>query len=358
MCVAEICAERPLSMVGSAWMFLAGRKSLDPNHLMLLDGNVHTKVPEQMVAQNMGEGSMFTVGNGEVSVKFPIICMLHTAAGDATTLKASAYAVPLFMFDEHVRMRICYDPVDTHKSMFFRPFMCHPLRVRSKSRHANSILTAGVRDAVLWPEVLFRLNNHLTTNNLHVPRLPCSLAYGLVFPNFLAIFMPENSIFIDHVAGLDADIVRRYCSQEGWDLVQNISTNEKYFLAMVLGPTKALHMLLGPEKTLLLQQKTAAPASRKRKKDDIVLKEYLQTGDIITSAYSICFSLHGTLKIIYDPCYDIFLNLMAVATKASGWQNSDIQRDVAKLRHMQHLLSQPTMCATSEHDSTFLGTQV
>ena len=358
MCAAEICAERPLSMVGSAWIFPAGRKSLDPNHIMLLDGNVQIKASEQMDAQNVGEGSMFRVGDGEVSVKFPMICMLHTAAGDATTLKASAYAVPLFMCDEHVRMRICYDAVGTHKTMCLRGFKCYPLKVRSKSRNANTILTAGVRNAVLWPEVLFRLNNHFATNNLHVPCLPSSLAYGLVFPNFLAVFMPENDIFIDKVAGLDADIMRRYCSQKGWDLVQHISTNEKYFLAMVLGPTKALHMLLGPEKTMLLLQETAAPVYKKRKQDDIVRREYMETGDTITSAYSICFSLQGILKIIYDPCYDIFLNLMAVATKASGWQNTDIQRDVAKLRHIQHVLSQPSICATSAHDCSVLGKQV
>jgi hypothetical protein len=325
---------------------------------MLLDANVEIKTPEQMHAQNVGEGRVFMLGDGEVSIKFPIISMLHTAAGDATTLKASAYAVPLFMWDEHVRMRICYDAVGIHKNMCLRSFMCYPLRVRSKSRNANTILTAGVRNAVVWPEVLFRLNNHLSTNNLHTPYPPYSLAYGLVFPNFLAIFMPENDIFIDHVAGLDADIVSRYCSHVGWDLVQNISTNEKYFLAMVLGPYKALHMLLGPKKMQLLEQKAAAPASQKRKQDEIVLKEYAQIGDTVTSAYSICFSLHGTLKFIYDPCYDIFLNLMAVVTKASGWQNSDIQRDVARLRCMQRLLSQHTMYNMSEHDSIFLGKQV
>jgi len=344
-------------MVGSAWMFLGGRKSLDPNHIMLLDTNVRIETPEQLDAQNVGEGSMFIVGNGEVSVKFPMICMLHTAAGDATTLKASAYAVPLFMYDEHVRMRICYDAAGSHQTMRLRRFMCYPLRVRSKSRHANTTLTAGVRNAVVWPEVLFRLNNHLTTNNLHVPRAAYSLAYGLVFPNFLAVFMPENDIFIDHVAGLDADIVRRYFTHKGWALVQNISTNEKYFLAMVLGPEKALLMLLGPEKMLLLEQPHTAPASRKRKKDDIVLKEYAKIGDSITSAYSVCFSLHGILKIIYDPCYDIFLNLMAVVTRASGWQNSDIQRDIVRLRHMQHLLSQHTMCHY-DSNSTVHGNQV
>jgi len=69
-------------MVGSLWMFLAGRKSLDPNHIMLLDTNVHIETPEQLDAQNVGEGSMFMVGDGEVSVKFPMICMLLTAAGE------------------------------------------------------------------------------------------------------------------------------------------------------------------------------------------------------------------------------------------------------------------------------------
>ena len=345
-------------MVGSAWMALQGRKSLHPNNILLLDTNTHLPMTtaegeSQFEQQNVGEGSSISLGDGEVAFTFPAIAMFHTAVGDARSLKSSSYALPLFMTKEHVRMRICYDAFGTHKGMSARSFMCYPLRVRSKTRVSNAALTNGVRDAVLWPEVLFRIDNKVATDCFHVRRPDYSLAYGLVFPNFLAVFMGENDVFIAKLDGLDAEIARRYCSHKKWDDIQHISCNEKYFLAMVLGTDKALDMLLPP---------AVEPAKKRRKddvvKDDVVKKEYQNSGDSVTSAYTVCFSLHGAMKAIYDPCFDVVLNLISIATEHSGWQNSEIRQNIAKLECIQNLLSQGPDFELTHDDTLRLGGQV
>jgi len=349
----EITAERSLSMVGSAWIALQGRKSLHPNNIVLLDTNAHIPidtigVEQQFEEQNVGEGSSICVGDGEVSITFPAIAMFHTAVGDARSLKSSAYAIPLFMSNEHVKLRVCYDAFDTHKGMSARSFMCYPLRVRSKTRVSNAALTSGVRDAVLWPEVLFRIDNKFATDCFHQHRLDYSLAYGLIFPNFLAVFMAENDVFIKKMDGLDVEIARRYFSQEKWDDIQQVSCNIKYFLAMVLGPDKAFDMLLPP----------VVVPTKKRKKDQVVYKAYLNFGDSITSAYTICFSMHSIMKAIYDPCFDVVLNLLSIATKQSGWQNSEIRQNIAKLECIQNLLSQAPDFEHTHDDTILVGSQV
>ena len=340
-------------MVGSAWGALQGRKSLHPNNMLLLATNTHVPMAtaedeQQFEEQNIGEGSSISLGDGEVSFTFPAIAMFHTAVGDARSLKSSSYAVPLFMTNEHVRMRVCYDAFDTHKGMSARSFMCYPLRVRSKTRVSNAAQTSGVRDAVLWPEVLFRIENKVATDCFHVRRLDYSLAYGLIFPNFLAVFMAENNVFIKKMDGLDAEIARRYCSQKKWDDIQHVSCHEKYFLAMVLGSDKAVDMLLPP----------AVVPTKKRRKDQVDGKEYPNFGDSITSAYTICFSMHGTMKAIYDPCFDVVLNLLSIATEQSGWQNSEIRQNIAKLECMQNLLSQGPEFEHTHDDTILLGDQV
>jgi len=340
-------------MVGSVWSVLDGRRNLHPNNIHLLDTNTHIPMSsmdegELFEAQNVGEGSVISIGDGEISMSFPAIVMLHTASGDARNLKGSAYALPLQISKEHVRLRICYDAVGKHKSMYLRSFMCYPLRVCSKSRHSNTVLTNGVHNAVQWPEVLFKIENQFTANFLHTRRINHSLAYGIVFPNFLAIFMPENDIFIDRIPGLDVEIANRYCNEKDWDKIQSISCNEKYFLAMVLGAQQALHMLLPPVEN----------TPRKRKHNEVVKIVYEETGDAITSSCTICFSYHASMKALYNPCYDVILNLLIVATNSSGWQNSEIQNDIAKLKRIQDLLSHKPTSAHNVEDINLLGQEV
>jgi len=117
---------------------------------------------------------------------------------------------------------------------------------------------------------------------------------------------------------------------------------------MVLGSDKAFDMLLPP----------AVVPTKKRRKDQVVDKEYTTFGDSITSAYTICFSMHSTRKAIYDPCFDVVLNLLSIATEQSGWQNSEIRQNIAKLECIQNLLSQGPDVEHTHDDTILLGDQV
>jgi len=147
---------------------------------------------------------------------------------------------------------------------------------------------------------------------------------------------------------MQTEIARRYCTQKEWDEVQNVSFNEKYFLAMILGSEKALHMLLP----------SPVESPKKRRKDDVVAETYQQIGDPTTSTYAICFSMHSIMKAIFDPCFDLILNLLCIATDLSGWQNSDIRQNIQKLTCIQNLLSQSPEIPHAESDTKCLGHQV
>ena len=153
----------------------------------------HADIKAQFEPQHVGEGSAFSFGDGELVVSFPILAMFHSSAGTALTLKDSAYAVPLYMMQEEcVQLRISCEPIGTHKSFAIREYLCFPLRVRSKTRAHNAKLIDGARHAVVkWPEIPFRLNNKETDFKFMRPRSGNVTCYGMILPNFIAIFMDE-----------------------------------------------------------------------------------------------------------------------------------------------------------------------
>ena len=63
------------------------------------------------------------------------------------------------------------------------------------------------------------------------------------------------------------------------------------------------------------------------------------------------------MKFLYDISYDLCLNLLAVGSGYSGWHNSDIRKDCAKMMRLQDLLAANT-AAFSADDSLVLGKQV
>jgi hypothetical protein len=350
--------QRSNAMAGSVWMLLSGRRDMDCNSSMLLDANEQVHVsPEarhlQFEPQNVGEGSAFLLGEGEMVVSFPMVAMLHTRAGTALTLKAASYEVPLFMcMHECVVLRICGDAVGTHKTLHNRGFLCYPPGIRSETREANATEIAGARHAVIaWPERLFRLNNEDGSMKFQRPRGGNTLRYNRILPSFLSIFMQEHDSYAKQAEDLDSEILARFTLQQEWASIQNISSCEKYVLVMLMGTRNALDMLL-EAKTLL--------ATRKRKQaEHDTVNYYGNMGHSITSAHSISFSLMCCLKPLYDACFDMLLNLLAVACGVSGWQNSDIAVDCEKLLCIQALLSSDDEIDGSDHDNVrLLGDQV
>ena len=188
--------ERSKSLLGTAWMFMEERSSMDHNLGILLNSNEHIRIPEsQFEAQNVGENSAFLLGDGEIMLRFNMIAMLHSAAGNCLTLKESSYELPLHMIKESVQMRVCCDAVGTHKPWYGRAFLCFPLRVQSQLRDENTALIARARHAVItWPEIPFRLNNTAIGFKFERPRTSNVLCYRVIMPNFLCIFMQEHDI--------------------------------------------------------------------------------------------------------------------------------------------------------------------
>jgi len=349
--------QRSKAMVGSAWMFLCGRGGMDRNSMMLLHANEHIRVSPQardlqFEPQNVGEGSAFLLGDGEMVVSFPMIAMLHTGTGTALSLKAASYQVPLFMMHECVVLRICGDPVGTHKTLHNRGFLCYAPGVRSDTRESNAIEIANARHAVVaWPEVLFRLHNEDGSMKFQRPCGGNTLRYNRILPSFLSIFMQEHNSYARHDEHLESEILARFTLQKDWASIQNISSLEKYLLIMLVGTHNALQMLL-EAKTLL--------ATRKRKQAARDTTEYyVNMGHSIVSAHSVSFSLMCCLKPIYDMCFDIALNLLAVASGVSGWQNGDIVADCKKLLCIQAMLSSDADIDGSDHDNIrLLGDKV
>ena len=345
------------AMVGTAWMFLSGRPGMDRDSLMLLDANEHVPMSAeayngQLDAQNVGEGSAYFVGDGEIVVSFPMIAMLHTRPGTALTLKAAAYAVPLFMMKENVVLRICADPVGTHKTLHNRGFLCFPPGVRSTTREDNATEIANARHAVVaWPEVLFQINNEDGNMKYQRQRGGNAMRYNRILPSFLSIFMQEHNSYARQCDDLESEILARFTVQREWASIQDISSCEKYVLIMLMGTGNALDMLL-QAKTLL--------ATRKRKqaaRDTVAY--YANMGHSITSAHAISFGMMCLLKPLYNACFDVGLNLLAVATGISGWQSSDIARDCSKLLRIQALLSSDADIDCSDHANVrLLGDQV
>jgi len=349
--------QRSKAMVGSAWMFLSGRPGMDCNSTMLLNENEHIRVSPQardvqFEPQNVGEGSAFLLGDGEMVVSFPMIAMLHTQTGTALSLKAASYQVPLFMMHECVVLRICADAVGTHKTLHNRGFLCYPPGIRSKTRVANATEIAGARHAVVaWPEVLFRLHNEDGSMKFQRPRGGNTLRYNRILPSFLSIFMQEHNSYARQDEDLESEILARFALQKDWVSIQNISSFEKYLLIMLVGTHSALKMLL-EAKTLLATRK------RKQAARDTV-GYYANMGNSIASAHSVSFSLMCCMKPLYDVCFDVALNLLAVASGVSGWQNGDIVADCKKLLCIQALLSSDTDIDSRDHDNVrLLGDQV
>jgi len=347
---------RSKGMVGSNWGFMEGRSNLDCNSTMLLQANQavrvsHADIQAQFEPPNVAEGSAFSLGEGEIAVSFPMIAMFHTSAGTALTLKASAYAVPLYSLysmQEMVLLRISCEPIGTHKSFANREYLCFPLRVRSKMRADNTKLIEGARHAVVtWPEILFRLNNKETPFKFMQPRRDNVLCFGIILPNFLAIFMDEFNVYAAQSENIDTEISRRYTTKKEWNEIQTIPVKEKYLLIMLMGSHDALRMLLRPSKLEM-----------KLRRQKIPQKKYENIGTSITSAFAIAFTLSCHMKFLYDIAYDFCLNLLAVAAGNSGWHNSDIQRDCAKMMRLQDLLAPNAVSTFSADDSLVLGQQV
>jgi len=348
------CLTRSKSMVGSTWMFLSGRQSLDCNNAMLLSGNEHLPMSQasydaQFEPQNVGEGSAISVGDGEIAVAFPMTAMLHSASGTALTLKESSYPVSLSMMHESVMLRICCDAVGTHKKWNQRSFLCFPPRIRSKVRELNTIEIAGTsHSVVVWPEMLFRINSRDMGFKFQRPRGGKVLCYNMMLPSFLCIFLEEHNVYAKEADALENDIISKYIAQEEWKTIQNIATKEKYLLVMMLGTQDALEMLLharsGKEKKEA-GEKQSVSVTRKRKHGATVpvdpidpVVEYAEMGHSITSAHAVSFTLSCCFRPIYDNCYDVCLSLLAVVTGFSGWHNNDICSNIAKLVRFQELL--------------------
>jgi len=349
--------KRSKAMVGSAWMFLSGRPGMDCNSAMLLNANEHIRVSPQarhvqFEPQNVGEGSAFILCDGEIVVSFPMIAMLHTRIGTALSLKTASCQVPLFLVHECVVLRICGDAVGTHKSLYNRGFLCYPPGVRSKTREVNATEIAGARHAVVaWPEVLFRLHNEDGSMKFQRPCGGNTLRLNRILPSFLSIFMQEHNSYARQADDLEREILARFTLQKDWASIQNISSFEKYLLIMLVGTRNALDMLLEAQ-TLLATRK------RKQAARDTV-DYYANMGHSITSAHSVSFSLMCCLKPLYDVCFDMALNLLAVASGVSGWQNGDIVVDCKKLLCIQALLSSEADIDSSDHDNVrLLGNQV
>jgi len=291
----------------------------------------------------------FLLAGGGIAVSFPMLAMFHSSAGTALTLKDSAYAVPLYMMhDECVQLRISCEPTGTHKSFAIREYLCFPLRVRSKVRADNAKLIAGARHAVVkWPEILFRLNNKETAFKFMQPRSGNVLCYGVILFNFIAIFMDEHNVYASQVENFETDISRRYTIEEEWNSIQNIPVKEKYMLVMMMGSSDALRMLLRPSKL-----------EKKLKRVQIFQEKYVNSGTSITSAFTIAFTLSCHMKLLYDIAYDLCLNLLAVGSGYSGWHNSDIRKDCAKMMRLQDLLASIAESAFRADDLLVLGKQV
>jgi len=344
---------RSKSLVGSNWGFLEGRANLDCNSSMLLSENESVYVPPneikaQFEAHQIGEGSAFSFGGGEISITFPIIAMFHSSAGSALTLKESAYAVPIYMCkDESLQLRISCEPIGTHKSFAVREFLCFPLRVRSKARAENTKLIAGARhDVIRWPEIPFRLNAEIPFK-FKQPRTGNVLCYGMILPNFIAIFMDEHSVYASQAENLETDIALRYTTDAKWNSIQTITAKEKYMLVMLLGSRDALRMLLQPSRLVA-----------KLKELRVEQTIYETPGTPIMSAFAIAFTLSCHMKLLYDITYDLCLNLLTVATGHSGWHNSDIREGCAKLMRIQDLLAYEGESAGRADDAVVLGKQV
>jgi hypothetical protein len=94
------------------------------------------------------------------------------------------------------------------------------------------------------------------------------------------------------------------------------------------------------------------------KQQKIPQEKYENFGTSITSAFAIAFTLSCHMKFLYDIAFDFCLNLLAVAAGHSGWHNSDIQRDCAKMVSIQDLLAPNAVSTFSADDSLVLGKQV
>ena len=308
--------ERSMSRVGNALLFLQGRQELHRNNTMLLDSNRHLMRPDfQLDAPQVAEGSAVSLGGREISMSFPILAVLQT------TLQApTRFRVPLHSTKDTVVFKIRYGGPNTHDSLYNHAYLCFPLVKKTQHDHA-----AG---ALPWPEILTVVDpglkchrNVLSIDNMH------EKSYELLLPSFLAIFLADHNTFAKQCESLATDI-RKYCLPiRAWNSVPDaFSANEKYLLVMMMGTDNALQAL--QHHMLQLKRKSECTMGD--------CKVYFDDmGEFAVSAYSISFTLRSSMMGIYDMCYDVFLNLLAVATKKSGWQNSDIKKDCAKIMRVQ-----------------------
>jgi hypothetical protein len=124
---------------------------------------------------------------------------------------------------------------------------------------------------------------------------------------------------------------------------------------MMMGTDNALQAL--QHHMQQLKRKSESECAMDDEKDDEEDKVYYDDmGDLAVSAYSMSFTLRSSLMGVYDMCHDVFLNLLAVATQYSGWQNSDIQKDCAKIMLVQaKLTGDSDDMQDSDHDVCVLG---
>jgi len=356
VCVVQQAAwlkERSMSCVGTAAMFLLGRPELHRNNTMLLDSNRHLLRPDyQLDAPQVSEGSAVMLGGSEISMSFPIMAVLQTEHQTPTQFR-----VPLHSTKDTVVFKIRYGGPNTHDSLYNHAYLCFPLV--KKTQHDNA---AG---ALPWPEILTVVEpllkchrNVLSIDNMR------EKSYELLLPNFLAIFLPDHNSFAKHSESLPTDIRKHCLPIKAWNSVPDtISANEKYLLIMMMGSDNALQAL----QHHMLQQKRKSECKhhmlpQKRKSEcaqDDSKVFYDDMGDLAVCAYAVSFTLRSSLMGIYDMCYDVFLNLLAVATKKSGWQNSVIKQDCAKIMLVQaKLIEESDDMQHSDDDVCVLGQRV
>lgn len=344
VCVVQQAAwlkERSMSCVGTESTFLLGRPELHRNNTMLLDSNQHLVRPDyQLDAPQVAEGSAVMLGGSEISMSFPIIAVLQTELQAPTHFR-----VPLHSTKDTVVFKIRYGGPNTHDSLYNHAYLCFPLV--KKTQHDNA--AAG---ALQWPEILTVVEpllkchrNVLSIDNMH------QKSYELLLPNFLAIFLPDHNTFAKHSESLSTDIRKHCLPIKDWNSAPDtISANEKYLLIMMMGTDNALQAL----QHHMLQQQRKSECG----KDDCKVF-YDDMGDLAVSAYAVSFTLRSSLMGIYDMCYDVFLNLLAVATKRSGWQNSVIEQDCAKIKLVQaKLIEESDDMQHSDYDVCVLGQRV
>jgi len=335
------------------WMFLAGRNSLNVNNAMLLCSHKEIKHDDKTqiyAAPNVGEGSVVSLGNGEIGMSFGMLVTMQTKCDKHPFTGQNLCSILLHSELDRISLRICYDKIRTHKSFENRAFLCFPLRRSNKVKSTTNKNVVMIDDKVVLPEIVVDSQDNVTTFKFKCQIYPRSFTYDVLLQRFIHNFMSEHDDYVKKIDNTENDIMTKYTSQEAWKNIQHISSNEKYILVMLLGHDNALH---------ILQHGEQKKRGQKRKKKQPPIITYQKIGEPITSVYSICFTLYRSMKVVYDMCYDVFLSIMAVASETSCWHNRDIKKDIAKILLVQHMIRlDADNVVDSKDDVLFLGDKV